>query len=327
MFDKFLFLFSFYNETIHPISCPINRFTLIYENCYIKNCIFKELSNNPNGGSIYISTTTTMNLLIENTLFNDCNTTGSTNGGGAIYFSSYGSSLLKKICSINCFITSTSYYGYGQFSFLQSGNLKINSLEFLSVLKCPGNHLGFRRSPIYIENGNQNINNINIFNNYSHQHAGMITSESNYFLSKFITFFKNIPILTQCFQIYNSNGNLSYSNIVENISPGGYSVILTQLNSNLYIKNCIFYNNSNLLLSIVTGGNIEVSNSFIIHLTNLIGNSNFYVNKLNNFEFTSTIKINYFSTYFCINQYDLILTTNNNFKFIFKYLIFLKFII
>jgi hypothetical protein len=90
-------------------------------------CIFTGIHSTSDGGAVYFYQNT-KNAKIEESFFNDCNTTGS--GGGLYSWSKNG--YLHRNCFSLC-----SGANYHAFYFEVNSADSINSIEYVSVYRCP----------------------------------------------------------------------------------------------------------------------------------------------------------------------------------------------
>ena len=189
-----LFLINICEESKYlNFNSRINSYTNYNGALILNYCFFSRLTTfngnggnlediNGNSGSIIFIKDVNCNLSINNCIFYNCSSTGSS---GAIYFYSLtinSGILLNKVCSFECWVTSIS--GDGNFASLST--LNNNIYNYLSIIES--SNKGNGDSPIKIEYGNQIINNINSSNNYC-EYASSIWSR--YSLSFFLELLYN----------------------------------------------------------------------------------------------------------------------------------------
>jgi hypothetical protein len=89
-------------------------------NAYVHDCVFRSCTGSSNGGAICCGSGV-RRLLVEQSSFISCKTSGSY--GGAIYFSNTGNGecVLSRICGFNCYSTNTGA-SWGQFAYLNPYN-------------------------------------------------------------------------------------------------------------------------------------------------------------------------------------------------------------
>jgi len=108
-----------------------------------------------------------------------------------------------------------------------------------------------------------------------------------------------------CLYIYNLNsqGTMSYSNIVKNNSPNPLLGVLTIRSLNTFlISECIFIDNTDLLIKGIDKGLIIISNSFFRHnyQYSLINHTSVTtINTVSTSIFTQTYILSHYFTYFC----------------------------
>ena len=285
--------FDFYENNAVPINCPSERTIINSESAYLINCIFKNFINSENGGCLFFSSIV-ISSLIELCSFSNCY---SNENGGSIYFYSIGSFISNKNCFLNC---SANINGLSIFNSINSDSkIEIHLTTMIYCISITGS------CPLYIIYGNQKINQFNSTNNKASCYSGFCVDGCNKFIGSFYNIYNNSALLYVC-TYFRSNINVDYSynsNIIKNNSPSSYSIVFTW-SGNFNLTNCIFTNNINLLFGF-NSGSLKISNSYIDHQPDLMGNSIIY-NYPNSFIYTPSIKIN---LYDCIEIFS-----KNNFK-------------
>ena len=130
------------------------------------------------------------------------------NYGGAIYFSSSNSSL-SMICANSC-SCGASYVGH--FAYLYASQM--NHVEYLSVSNCSHTTSGY--CPIYLESGDQRVDNTNSSINNAYRYSGILIYSPSSFTSSHCTFSNNKVSHSICIWFSSSSGTItkSYANII-----------------------------------------------------------------------------------------------------------------
>jgi hypothetical protein len=252
---------------------------------YVVDSNFEHLSSASKGGAIYYSSSGSSILLVEKTMFN--NVSGST--GGSLYFGSGGECVLSKICSIRS--SSTGWYMFSEV--YASNSLVKNYVVDSSVCLSTSNNV------ITLEHqyGNIIFNNNNISSNSCQNIPAFrlkpTENGNNAACSvKYSSITNNKATYWSCILFFNTNNFclMEFCNILSNIQTDeSYGVILSD--GDLKISNsCILYNspravearNCRITLSncTVDFNNVNISGTVIF--TNN-PNTNF-VNILHHFE-------------------------------------------
>jgi len=247
------------------------------KNIDISNCFFSRSSSySGDGGVIYVyGGSYSMN--INYSMFYNC----IANNGGAILFLSINS-YLRMICANSCSCGASNHY---HFAYL--GASLDNHLEYLTVSKCSHTKSGYES--IWIQSGNQRVNNTNSSMNLAYQTSG-ICIETNYqFSSSHCTFSNNNVIDGICIWIGYS-GKLQSANIVHNDSPSRYGVVRYGGTSRMYY--CVLHSNENILFSRYSGS-LEIAHCFISHTgMTSTGTNNSLVKII-------TYQIQFFKSFYC----------------------------
>ena len=98
-------------------------------NIYILSCEFISCSSSSNGGAIFVSPSSSTKMLIEESVFESCKTTGDS---AAIYFRSGGNCVISRICGFNC---SSKDYAFYYITCTDNVNTK-NDLVDSSICSC-----------------------------------------------------------------------------------------------------------------------------------------------------------------------------------------------
>ena len=307
-FNLLFSYFDFYSLNINSIICNNNRIIICENNnFYINECFFNSLSSN-SGGAIYLKSISTY-LLIENTVFINCTTSGY---GAAIYIDLNINSgiIFNKICGYYNYVTQSAD---SSFSFSRLSNGK-HEIYYLTDFNCGPSFLIYGDHSILTYGGDQKIENINSSFNFGNRITYLTTATANSFISKYCNIYNNSVYNHGCLYLLSNSGILNDYNLIQNNSPLESAIIRS--NGLFTLNNFIFINNYNLLLT----GSIILSNSFIIHSPSLISN-NFMTFLTVNYLLTNTYQLSLFSTIYCkniFNNYSL-----NNYKFINFYFLIL----
>lgn len=121
----------------------------------ISQCVFYRYSKFIGDGGVIFVNGGSYSMVVSFSTFFNCSCSSN---GGAIYFSSF-SSVLKRICANKCAAINKF------FAYIESNQL--NQAEFLSISMSKGNCF-----PIYLNDGNQKIDNSNISMNIVYLNSG-----------------------------------------------------------------------------------------------------------------------------------------------------------
>jgi len=259
-----------------------------YENVIINisDCFFIRSSVYPGDGGVIFVSGGSYSMIVYFSMFFNC----SASNGGSIYFLS-SNSFLKMICANRCSCSSQFHFSYLKAS-------QINQVEYLSLSYCSQTTSGYY--PIDLDSGNQILDNTNSSMNYASQVSGIVVWAPTSFTSSYCTFSNNKASNDRCIEFFSTTGtiSMSYANIVHNLSPswGVVHVSGAGLRKMMY---CIFINNQNYLFC-VYGGSLEVSHSFIDHISSSFSCST-SVSMTTNNTFTSiiTYQIQFFNSHYC----------------------------
>ena len=255
-------------------------------NIDISLCFFSRISLYiGDGGVIYISGGS-YSMNIDFSMFYNCVCSIL---GGAIFFDSTNSSL-RMICANSC--SATNYL----FSYLRA--TQVNQAEYLSVTKC--SHTTSKYYSIYIESGNQRIDNTNSSMNNAREVSGIFIYVPSSFTSSYCTFSNNKVSDGICIYFYTGTGTISMSNanIIHNNSPSWYGVVSVEGAGLRNMMYCIFLDNQNNLFCI-SSGSLEVSHSFIDHSGKFSTSKAVSTPNNNSFTNTNTYQLQFFNSLHC----------------------------
>ena len=176
---------------------------------FIRTTVF----SNGGGGSIYLVDQESY-LNIFHCLFLNCSTLNS-HGGAILFLSTSKKSNLsiKSTCGSYCFVEDTNSYGnFAQIQF-RTDFFDLIKFDFLSINYCSYSTLK-SRSAIYLNHGNQSINNFNSSKNSALGQTGITLGYPDSVFLLFCTFFGNNG--NNCLDLYKLCTHLLvYLNIVE----------------------------------------------------------------------------------------------------------------
>ena len=220
------------------------------QNINMNFCLISIISSNNQGGAIYISTLLSLN--INDTTFYQCI---STESGGAIYFENGLNTQLFRICAICCNSGDREFY---QFAYLQTTFNQI--LDLITIYNCTNLNGEYT---LTLDYGNQNMSNINISYNNNRQTSSIWYRYPYSMFSDYCTFYNNSAISHNCIWLVGNTGTISKSNIILNNSPKSYGVVQVSYSGNYILKECIFDQNQNTLLS-VNEGSLQIINCYYL---------------------------------------------------------------
>ena len=252
------------------------------------------------GGAITISTTKSIELLIESCLFYNCSR--HTNGG-AIYFQSteFGSIVLNKVCASHCFTNPSSE---GQFIFIYQSSTQKATFQLTTITACSHDIQLTPYSSVFIQNCPIDIKNLNSSKNNCHFYSCFYFHTSRVISLNFSTFTYNNCIYYHLF-FYSSGGVNSRTIIKCNIIGNeartpGYGIIYSG-HDRIIFQFCIFELNNDILFN----GLITIQNSSIKHSSGLyIGSAVTFLYASNSIISTQTYVLDHFSTFACVPLYD-----------------------
>jgi len=252
-------------------------------NVDIGECFFRRFSLFSGDGGVISISGQSYSLKVVYCMFYNCT---SSKKGGAIYFSSY-QSILHMNCAKSC--TSTN----GHFSFLKTKN--DNHVLYLSCSTCALSTTGY--FPIVLINGNQTLEKSNISNCQSIETSGFCSSSPTSFTSIYCTFSNNNSSVHSCVFFSNTNGTMSFTNIIKNNSPEKMGVVLVDSGGFPKMHYCIFNGNFDALFC-VWSGSLEVFHCFLSH-SGILSKSVPLSMSNSTFLLVPTYQIQFFKSYYC----------------------------
>jgi len=262
-------------------------------NIEISHCFFSRSSVfSGNGGVIFVQGGS-YSMNIGFSMFYNC----LADYGGAISFNSDNLYLLM-ICANRCH---ASYWGH--FAYLVP--LQMNQVEYLSISAC--SHISTGIYPIRMIKGIQRIDNTNSSMNNAFKSSGISQGTPSSFTSSHCTFSNNKASDSMCLNFFSPAGtiSISYANIIHNNSPSDYGVVLVDGVGLTKMMYCVFQNNDNYLFY-VWSGSLEVSHSFIEHLSSSFSISNPVSTSSNNlFTYRETHQLQFFNSLHCNADFPL----------------------
>jgi len=255
-------------------------------NVNISNCFFsRSIGCSGGGGVIYVSGGSYY-LYIYYSMFYNC---VCSQNGGALYFHSM-ESYLRMICANEC-SCGADYGGHFAYNVVTL----VNHLEYLSVSYCSDILSG--RYPLYLQSGNQRVDNTNSSMNNANQGSGIRLYSPSSFTSTHCTFSNNKVSSYICLFFYSVSGTMSFSNLVHNNSPSRGIVYST--GGSPKMEYCIFSNNQNHIFCVLSGS-LEVSHSFIDHSSSSISSGLAVTTVMDNsLTMTFTYQIQFFNSLYC----------------------------
>jgi len=245
----------------------------------IMGCSFFRISAfSGHGGVIYVNGGS-HSMSICNSMFHNCSS--NSYHGGAIYFYSMNASL-RFICANRC------YASEKHFADLVT-SIK-DSVEFLSMSLCADSKIG--NMAIRFKSGTLSIKNHNSSMNIGAYVSGILI-ENSVFNCEYCTYANNQVSGHICIYIIRNTGNMSFTNIVHNNSPG-YGVIYTYDGLFKLLYSIIDMNQNTLFHN---DGPMEVSHCFIHHSGTLSVKT--FVTLNTTYEQKNTFQLNYFKSFHC----------------------------
>lgn len=210
--------------------------------------------------------------------------------GGAIYFDS-SNSKFRMICAHKC---SCGANYYGQFAYLRVS--QVNIIEYLSVSHCSHSTTGYY--PIYLQIGNQRVDNLNSSMNYAYYCSGICIHNPSAFTCSYSTFSNNKASDRICLWFIHNSGTMSFINIVYNNSPSGDGVLCITGGASYQMQYCTFDMNQDTLFCLDSGA-LNISNSFIEHSATFSTLTSVITLKNNSLTKGITHQIQFFNSYYC----------------------------
>jgi len=287
-----LVIVSAYTDFFPPHSC-LSRYHNYNSQFYIQDCSFNSLTvYSGHGGAIYHDTDYS-NCVIEDCLFYQCKCT--LHGGGVYMIPSKGGAVVNRVCASDCYCGSdgsTSYYG--QFVYSLSMSTSKNIIQYTSVIFSSPITPSYRRSPIYLNNGQVIVRNVNSSNNWLRDYGGIHIQNANSLSINYTSLSNNYMVTSTVLfiQTCSSVNTFTFSNVINNTSPT-ISIIYT-VTSNLDVNNVVFSQNANTLFA----GQMTVYNCYISHTAAITSGS--AVTMMDIYTITNTFAIMNFGTAMCI---------------------------
>jgi len=265
----------------------------IQMNVNISNCFFSRyLTYSGYGGGVIYVDRGSYSMNVNYSMFYNC---ACSYKGGAILFNSVNS-CLRMICSYRCSASSC--------FFADLVATKVNLLEYVSISNSYP--ISYGVCSIYIDYGNQKVENTNSSMNNAHHGSGIGISSPSVFTSLYCTFSNNKVFDGICitFHTYNSGSIfMAYSNIVHNDSPK-IGVVYCYGEGQKMMKYCCLQNNMNFLFY-VWDGSLVVTFSYIYHSSNSISTQKKLTASFNTLSSVMTYQIRHFKSYYCNALYPV----------------------
>jgi hypothetical protein len=183
---------DFYSDTTLNIENQ-NNTRIIYSSgiYHLSHLLFIVINSSLAGDPLSFTSGTNNQILIEETLFSQCRTIGSYEGG-AIYFNNYGDCQFSLVCGSSC---NTGGSKHGQFyqciiPTTQKSNFTIHLSSFFYYIT---RNSGYGCTILFYY-GNHNIHFSNISNNYCGKYSRYIFSRVNISFTYYSTFENNYAI-------------------------------------------------------------------------------------------------------------------------------------
>ena len=311
---------NFFNTSFLIISKNNNQITYSsIGNYYIVFSYFHVFLNR----AIFLSTSDSIKIVIEESLFSNCN--HNLGNGGAIYFSCLNSEIvLNKICGYSCTIGSGLQYGY--FIHSETGTSLKHEYYYNSITSCKIETPSHEQSAIYsLKNGLIIQKNTNCSNCKTRSYTFLLIWSSPLSNYSFINIFNTNSYYARLIEYQNVIFEGNNFNIINHTQLTINQPVFLHYNSgysifkNFIILNCTLSDSYNLFYN-QSCDPFQLFNCYINigSFSNVITNLVFKTN-------TNTFNYNYFSTIFC-NTNNLIKTKNkkiyNILKFKVLYLIY-----
>jgi len=307
-----MFLLSLYSSFFPSPTNPklynsTNIRATLYQNggSWIFNCYFFNLFHS-NGAAVYYANCE-IKLLIEDSIFFNCTTTGS---GGAIYFSTtLGHIALFKICGYRC----GGPFDHGQFAIVYS-NISLSTNVNLTSFSYCSYFFSKQYSPLMLQRCSPLVSSINSSYNSLEYHCGLCFYQS-YSKICFSTVFSNFAEKGSCIRIFSGSSHILCTNIVNNSFNGfSFYVIYQESNAFTNITNCNFIDNVPYLF--------RANNTMIIRECWI--QSNYIVSgscSMSNINQIQTFKLSHLHTFMCYSlnwlySHPMNHIRNNSFIFI-----------
>ena len=323
------FSFFYPGNNVNPLYIINNRVSSsILDLFFILNSLFSFLnSNSQHGGAVFISTSDSIKFLVEKSFFNFCNVGNSLNGGGIYFSCNKGESVLSKICAYECFTgTRTgSWVGYGQFSYILTKNIGINSLYYSTISKSSPNHDIIRNHPILFYNGNTNLSSTNISNNKLAHSSGLFLYYIQNTFIDFCSISNNNSSENICIYIESKSSIISKCNIINNNQFESTRGIITQgafeTLSNSTFQSCVFLYNAkifNAKMFCIHSGQLFLNQCY----SDSLSYNSLIFFQYNAISSTNTIFLFHFQTALCLVQNPLFFDFTQKKKKTFNSIIF-----
>ena len=250
--------FDYFGIDLSSSTCINSQITISNANFYIFHCFFLSLSGNSNGGALYCSSSN-LNILIEECIFESCILTSGYGGAFYISITTNGKFIINKVCGTLCM--SPSYIPFGYINYPTNSIINTTYLSISKSISSSSTHLFvIENSKINQKGFNTSFNDLYTvsgftFNNPSLSNISYSTISNN----------KEIGYLTIYFHGGSGPVYFSYTNIINNfhLNLGGqYSQILWNHITFTSFDYCNFYLNTIKNLFNIYSGTVQVSNSW-----------------------------------------------------------------
>jgi len=255
MFVLFLVFLSNSLLTCENSSIPSGRsYELCSGSVVISNCVFTRVSTYSGSGGVFYGVDLDKTQ-ISDSVFVKC----SANSHGGAIFCVSTELVLQMICAELCNSGSQN----GQFIYLESLN---NENRFSTCFKCSNSYSGV--GAFFISRSESDLSNLNFSNNQAYDAAAIKFTNSNQ-TTKLCTFYNNLVSHWDCLWLSATKGNVYNSNIIKNNSPVGDAVVYNGGFGNNSFSNCVFTENSNILIYVYSGS-VYLQSCFIQHSSTIL---------------------------------------------------------
>lgn len=312
-----LLLFLYMNEKDLSLNLSLKHVLCVKENissgrsyyndinqCFIDNCFFSRSIMFAGHGGVIMFENYDVNLTIQSSTFYFCSVSSDFIGGALYLSSSTSQSNLLNVCAVKCNAGSS----FGHFARISTSNTLQNRVFYLSVSDCSDFDNGYH--PISQYYGYQMFQYVNSSYNKAYMFTGVHIYQPNGFYCSYCTFSSCLARHSICVYFLGGSGlrNMNNANIVNNSSPQGNGVVYVTTYGEFSMEECVFSNNSNTLLFVLTGS-LAVSGSYINHYSS-ITNGTISLNNIHYIEKGTHIH-SFYQTYVC-NTFDYRNPTKNS---------------
>jgi len=270
-------------------------------NINISHCFFSRSATYSGNGGVVCVSGGSFSMNVDFSMFYNCICSID---GGAIYFSSLVS-YLRMICANQCSCGASKSY---HFAYLVSS--QVNQVEYLSISNCSHTTSGFYS--IWIQSGDQRVDNTNSSLNNANQVSGIISYTPSSLISSFCTFSSNKVSFGIIIYFFSDTGIVTMinANIIDNNSPSR-GVVHAYGSGSRKMMYCIFHSNQNNLFY-VHSGSLEVSHSFIDHSSSFSTLTAVSTANNNSVTYRMTYQLHFFNSLHCYADMPILIKISMN---------------